>query len=121
MSFPMTRRPMPHIRIVLLALFALLAAPAATPMLVAQEPAATPAAAPSAAPAAAPSAAPAADAAAQTGGSSLPRYTPPRTLRAYTHVFVAFAIAWVLLFGYVVFLSRKFRRVEEQVNALARS
>jgi CcmD family protein len=113
MSFPMTRRPMPHIRIVLLALFALLAAPAATPMLVAQEPAATPAAAPSAAPAA--------DAAAQTGGSSLPRYTPPRTLRAYTHVFVAFAIAWVLLFGYVVFLSRKFRRVEEQVDALARS
>lgn len=51
----------------------------------------------------------------------LPRYTPPRTLRAYTHVFVAFAAAWVLLFGYVVFLSRKFRRVEEQVAALARS
>lgn len=53
--------------------------------------------------------------------SSLPRATPPRTLRAYAHVFVAFAVAWVLLFGYVVFLSRKFRRVEEQVAALSRS
>jgi CcmD family protein len=104
---------MRHIRIVLLALFALLAAPSAAPSLMAQEPAA--------AQAAAPSAAPAADAAPQTGASSLPRYTPPRTLRAYAHVFVAFAVAWVLLFGYVVFLSRKFRRVEEQVDALARS
>ncbi|HEY0020701.1 MAG TPA: CcmD family protein [Longimicrobium sp.] len=101
---------MRHIRIVLLALFALLAAPSVAPSLMAQEPAATEAAAPSAAPAAA-----------QTGAFSLPRYTPPRTLRAYTHVFVAFAVAWVLLFGYVVFLSRKFRRVEEQVDALARS
>ena len=55
------------------------------------------------------------------GASGLPRYTPPRTLRAYAHVFVAFAVAWVLLFGYVVYLARKFRRVEEQVEALARS
>ena len=100
------------IRIVLLALFALLATPAAGPSLVALQPAATEAAAPSAAPAAD---------AAQTGASTLPRYTPPRTLRAYAHVFVAFAVAWVLLFGYVVFLSRKFRRVEEQVEALSRS
>ena len=102
------------IRIVLLALFALLAAPAARPSLVSQAPAAT------ATEAAAPTAAPAADAA-QSGSAALPRYTPTRTLRAYTHVFVAFAVAWVLLFGYVVFLARKFRRVEEQVEALARS
>jgi CcmD family protein len=53
--------------------------------------------------------------------SGLPTYTPPRTLRAYAHVFVAFAIAWVLLFGYLVFIARKFRRVEEQVAALARA
>lgn len=99
------------IRIVLLALFALLAAPAAAPSLVAQAPAATEAAAP----------APAADAAAQTGASSLPRYTPPRTLRAYAHVFAAYAVAWLLVLGYMVFLSRKFKRVEEQVAALARS
>jgi CcmD family protein len=101
---------MRSIRIVLLALAALAATPATS--LAAQEPAVVPAeaAAPS-------SAAPAADA----GASTLPRYTPPRTLRAYTHVFVAFAVAWVLLFGYVVFLARRFRRVEEQVDALARS
>lgn len=104
---------MRSMRIVLLALFALSAAPAAAP-LAAQEPAAT------SAPAATPPSAPATQAA-QTGSSALPRYTPPRTLRAYAHVFVAFAVAWVLLFGYVVFLSRKFRRVEEQVEALARS
>ena len=96
------------IRIVLLALFALLAAPAAAPSL-AQAPAAT-----------STEAASAADAA--QSGSALPqRSAPPRTLRAYTHVFVAFAIAWALLFGYVVFIARKFRRVEEQLDALARS
>src|SRR5687767_7768378 len=97
------------LRIVLLALFALLAAPAAGPSLVALQPAATEAAAP------------AADAAAQTSSAGLPRYTPARTMRAYAHVFVAFAVAWVLLFGYVVFIARKFRRVEEQVEALSRS
>jgi CcmD family protein len=102
------------IRIVLLALFALLAAPAARPSVTAQAPAAT------STEAAAPAAAPA-PAAAQSGSAALPRYTPARTLRAYTHVFVAFAVAWVLLFGYVVFIARKFRRVEEQVDALARS
>ena len=102
---------MRSIQIVLLALAAFAAAPAAS-SLAAQEAAVAPAA--SAAPS---SAAPAADA----GASTLPRYTPPRTLRAYTHVFAAFTVAWVLLFGYVVFLARKFRRVEEQVDALARS
>lgn len=100
------------IRIVLLALVALLAAPAAAPPLAAQPPAATNAAAPSAAPATEGGA---------SGAPSRPSYTPPRTLRAYAHVFAAFAIAWVLLFGYLVFVARKFRRVEEQVAALARS
>jgi CcmD family protein len=112
---------MRSIRIVLLALVALLAA---VPALHAQAPAgeaATEAAAASSsgAPASPEAAAPAADAAAQT--TSVPRYTPPRTMRSYTHVFASFAIAWVLLFGYLVFIARKFRRVEEQVNALARS
>ncbi|HEU0299743.1 MAG TPA: CcmD family protein [Longimicrobium sp.] len=106
---------MRSIRIVLFtfaALAALAAVPAAPTSLATQETSIAPAeaAAPS-------SAAPAADA----GASTLPRYAPPRTLRAYTHVFAAFTVAWVLLFGYVVFLARKFRRVEEQVEALARS
>jgi CcmD family protein len=106
---------MRSIRIVLLALVALLAAPAAGPSLAAvQVPAAsTESAAPT-------SAAPAADAV-QAGSALPPRYTPPRTLRAYAHVFIAFAVAWVLLFGYLFFLARRFRRVEEQVEALARS
>ncbi|MBW3573121.1 MAG: CcmD family protein [Gemmatimonadetes bacterium] len=100
------------IRIVLLALFALLGAPAAAGF-AAQAPASVESAAPTSPQSAA--------GAPQSGAAGLPRYTPPRTLRAYTHVFVAFAVAWVLLFGYVVFLARKFRRVEEQVDALARS
>ena len=106
------------IRIALLALLALAAAPAAR----AQAPAgetATGAAAAASQSAPVSAAAPAADA--PSSASGLPRYTPPRTLRAYAHVFIAFAVAWVLLFGYVVFLSRKFRRVEEQVEALSRS
>jgi CcmD family protein len=105
------------IRIALLAL-SLFAVPAA-----AQAPAgetATEAAAAAQSGAPASTAAPTTEATTSTS-SSLPRYAPPRTFRAYAHVFIAFAVAWVLLFGYVFFLARKFRRVEEQVAALARS
>ena len=49
-------------------------------------------------------------------GSQIAR--PPRTLRAYWHVFIAFALAWVLLFGYVLSLGRRFRRLEGEVDAL---
>jgi CcmD family protein len=40
---------------------------------------------------------------------------PPRTLRAYWHVFTAFTLAWLFLFGYALSLGRRFRRLEEQV------
>ena len=43
---------------------------------------------------------------------------PPRTLRAYWHVFIAFAIAWALLFGYVVVLGRRFGSLEREVARL---
>jgi CcmD family protein len=43
---------------------------------------------------------------------------PPRTLRAYWHVFIAFALAWLFLFGYAVSLSRRFRKLEQDVDAL---
>ena len=109
---------MRRIRIALLALAALAAAPAARAQAPAGETATEAAAAASAG---APVAAPPAPAADAPSASGLPRYTPPRTMRAYTHVFVAFAVAWALLLGYMVFLARKFRRVEEQVAALARS
>lgn len=112
---------MRRIRIILLALAALIAAPVARAQAPAGETATGAAASASAgAPVSADAPAPAAAPSAGTS-SGLPRYTPPRTLRAYTHVFIAFAVAWVLLLGYMVFLSRKFRRVEEQVAALTRS
>jgi CcmD family protein len=44
----------------------------------------------------------------------------PRTMRSYTHVFVAFSVAWVLLFGYTVSIDRRFRKLEEQVDSLGR-
>jgi len=53
---------------------------------------------------------------APAAASGLQRATPPRTLRAYWHVFIAFAVAWVLLFGYVVTLAQRFKRLEEQVG-----
>jgi CcmD family protein len=43
---------------------------------------------------------------------------PPRTLRAYGHVFIAFALAWVLLFGYALSLGRRFGRLEREVDLL---
>jgi CcmD family protein len=50
--------------------------------------------------------------------SGLPqRAAPPRTLRDYTHVFVAFALAWILLFGYVLSLGRRWSAVERQLAA----
>jgi CcmD family protein len=95
---------MRRIRIVLIALLALLAAPS-----VARAQADTGAATTTYEPAPAGAA------------STLPaREAPPRSLRAYWHVFIAFAIAWGLLFGYVVLIARRSRRLEEQLDGLAR-
>ena len=61
--------------------------------------------------------APAAVAAPAAASAAPFRYAaPPRTLRAYWHLFIAFAVAWVLLFGYVIVLARRFRRLEEQLG-----
>ncbi|HEX8906873.1 MAG TPA: CcmD family protein, partial [Longimicrobiaceae bacterium] len=49
------------------------------------------------------------------------RPTPPRTLRAYWHVFVAFTIVWLLVFGYAFSLGRRFRKLEHEVDALRRA
>ena len=60
-----------------------------------------------------------APAAAQDASSGLPTVSAqPRTLRAYTHVFVAFGVAWVLLFGYTVSIARRFGKLEEELNRL---
>ena len=69
--------------------------------------------------AAAPSvdAAPAAGQGAPTAG--LPQTAPPpRTLRAYWHLFGAYAIVWTLLFGYVIYLGRRSGALEREVARL---
>ncbi len=42
---------------------------------------------------------------------------PPRTLRAYWHVFAAFTFAWLMIAGYAVSLARRFRRLEEKLDS----
>jgi len=46
------------------------------------------------------------------------RPVPPRTLRAYWHLFVAFAFAWALLFGYLLYLGARTRRIERELEQL---
>jgi CcmD family protein len=85
---------------------------APAPRLVAQDSVATAPAATAQAPAAAP---------AELRRSALPgdeQPRPPRTLRAYWHVFAAFTVAWLLLFGYALSLGRRFRNLEREVDAL---
>jgi hypothetical protein len=63
------------------------------------------------------------DAAAQAPSTSngLPSEpAPPRTLRAYWHVWIAFTLAWLLLFGYVVSIARRWARVERDLDAVSR-
>jgi len=57
----------------------------------------------------------------QPGAGALPgeqAAAPPRTLRAYWHVFIAFTLAWLFLFGYALSLGRRFRNLERDVDAL---
>lgn len=53
------------------------------------------------------------------GAGGLPeRSAPPRTLRAHWHVYIAFAITWALLFGFVLSLGRRFGRLEDEIRRL---
>lgn len=36
--------------------------------------------------------------------------------RPYVHVFVAYAIAWILIFGWLVSVGRRLQRVEERLK-----
>ena len=51
-----------------------------------------------------------------TGLTAMPNQ--PRTLRHYWHVFTAFAIVWLLLFGYTLSVARRFARLEDEVKGL---
>jgi len=58
---------------------------------------------------------------AQPSASALPGEqtpAPPRTLRAYWHVFIAFGLAWLFLFGYALSLGRRFRKLENEIDSL---
>jgi len=66
----------------------------------------------------APPAAASAQAPATSAALPADQTAPPRTMRAYWHVFAAFTIAWLLLFGYVVSIGRRFRTLEREVDTL---
>ena len=53
-----------------------------------------------------------AEALAQAGPGELGR----QTLRPYAHVFVAYAVAWILVLGWVVSIARRLGRIEEEVE-----
>jgi CcmD family protein len=65
------------------------------------------------------SASPAAQPGACSTSTGLPAEpAPPRTLRAYWHVWIAFTLAWLLLFGYVISVGRRFGKLEREVESL---
>jgi len=46
------------------------------------------------------------------------RTAQARTMRAYWHVFIAFAATWLLLFGYALTVGRRFGRLEQEVQRI---
>lgn len=53
---------------------------------------------------------------AEPGVSFAERTGAPRTLRAYWHVFIAFAVTWLLLFGYALSLGTRWARLERRLQ-----
>lgn len=39
-----------------------------------------------------------------------------QNLRGYTHMFIAYAIAWLLVVGWVISIARRLGRVEKELN-----
>ncbi len=50
------------------------------------------------------------------GATGLPRSGVDRTMRGYWHLFIAFAITWLLLFGYAISLGRRFGALERKLE-----
>jgi CcmD family protein len=44
------------------------------------------------------------------------RAAAERTMRGYWHLFIAFAVTWLLLFGYAISLGRRFGKLERQLE-----
>lgn len=52
-----------------------------------------------------------------TTGAGLPeRSAAPRTLRSHWHVYIAFTVAWVLLFGYAISIGLRMSRLEREMT-----
>jgi CcmD family protein len=45
-----------------------------------------------------------------------PQAIASQNLRGYTHMFIAYSIAWVIIFGWVVSIARRLGRVEKALN-----
>lgn len=50
---------------------------------------------------------------------SASRMPPPASTRTYVHVFLAFAIAFVLLGGYVTVIGRQLARLEDEIRRVS--
>ncbi len=46
---------------------------------------------------------------------------PARSMRAYWHVFIAFGITWVLIFGFALSIGRRFGRLEVEIQRMSGS
>lgn len=43
---------------------------------------------------------------------------PPREMRQFWHVFIAYAVAWILVFVWILSILRRLRRVDERLSKL---
>jgi len=50
------------------------------------------------------------------GGLPDPEALASQSLRGYTHMFIAYFIAWALIFGWVVSIARRLGRVEKALK-----
>ena len=53
---------------------------------------------------------------ADLGGQETASRLATQSLKPYWHVFIAYAIAWVLVFGWLIAMARRLRRVEERLG-----
>lgn len=52
------------------------------------------------------------------GGEAPAQAAPPRSMRAYWHVFIAFGITWALIFAFALSIGRRFGQLELEVQRL---
>jgi len=50
------------------------------------------------------------------GGLADPEAIAAQNLRGYTHMFIAYAIAWALVLGWVISIARRLARVEKALT-----